>query len=151
MRFQEQRIKDHNPEIDQIGDCYRTCVAILLGRDALHVPHFSEMAHFSGKGFGLADELCEFWLNEQGYKLLRLMFHAGDGVEDAIKAATGGLPYILTAQSPNFEGVAHCCIAQNGTEVIYDPSCGRARQMEPYYDKDSGVYAWGIEVIVKGI
>lgn len=54
---------------DEIGDCWRCCIAAILRRPAAEVPHFVEQ-HYHNHGWS-PDIIAGKWLAAQGYRLLQ--------------------------------------------------------------------------------
>lgn len=151
MKLQKQLIPDHNPAEGRYGDCYRTCIAILLDMDAADVPHFAEMELVNGWDRDKTDAVVREWLAERGYTMLSMVVQATFGGIDAwAVGATGGLPYILTSQSNKYKDVCHCTIAQNAFDPVWCPQVGRPVRQEPFYDKVAENYFYGIEMLVRG-
>lgn len=149
MKLQKQLILDHNPEQGRHGDCYRTCIAILLGMDAADVPHFTGDAIEAGHGQDAADLAAQAWLTERGYRAIQLTVSAEfKGIEKWIEKAAAGMPYILTGQSPRFHG-CHCTIARGAMEPVWCPSVGRPVTLEPWRDPASYALYYFIEFIVR--
>lgn len=142
MKLQKQLIK-HDPENGFWGDCYRTCIACLLGIDAADVPHFCDDAQ--GKDIDDTEANCRAWLKSCGYNIIKVCMlecnasYALSWFDD--------MPYILTGQSPNFNGVAHCVIGRGAFDVVWDVSPLNKGLAGPWVDENGNRVYW-IEFIV---
>lgn len=111
----------HKPGEGAIGDCYRACVASLLGcSSAEQVPHFVEWSMEVEAARGFHDA-------KGGWESFRLARHWLRANRDAdlmtvtIEAAQGyGVPYVLSVRSKTGPW-AHCVVAI-GDAVWWDPS-----------------------------
>lgn len=149
MKLQKQLILDHNPAEGRHGDCYRTCIAILLGLDAGDVPHFTRDAVVAGLGQDAADLAAQTWLTERGYKAIQMTVSAEfQGVDAWIEKAAAGMPYILSGQSPRYSG-CHCVIARGALDPVWCPTEARPVMLEPWRDPASGNHYYFIELIVR--
>ncbi len=151
MKLQRQLIIDHSSEDGRYGDCYRTCIAILIGMEAVDVPHFVAAACKAGRDQSYADALASTWLRERGFRLLSIPLQDGPHINAFIDGLTDGMPYILTGASNSYPGVAHCTIAQGGTSVIWCPvDCGPS-QIDAWRDADTGQLIWYVDMIVRDV
>lgn len=104
----------HDPDAGLSGDCYRVCLAALLGlNDPLLVPHFAELAAdtLDRPGWEMT-RLTRLWLREH---------HDCDLVTTPRADAAGfGIPYMATVHSQRGPW-KHGVIAL-GHEIIHDPS-----------------------------
>jgi hypothetical protein len=111
---------------------------------ASDVPHFNDGCDTNAKNLA-ADAACRNWLKERGYNIIKVgMFaeHAGVAAE-----WFDDVPYILTGQSPNTEGVPHCVIGKGAFEVIWDVSPSGKGLAGPNTDEIGNRVYW-IEFIV---
>lgn len=105
----------HAPEQGQFGDCFRTCIAVVLDLEPAQVPHFYETGTFDGDGvrsFLLGKGLAEF----------EFSMDAGMELEKALEIAGSfgpGVPMILTGRSRI--DVNHCVVVLDG-KIVCDPS-----------------------------
>jgi hypothetical protein len=142
----------YNPEAGIYGDCYRTCIAILLGMDALDVPHFVQDSILAGHhNEGEHTRIAVLaWLKSRGLTMTVNTFAANQGyTTECIKLATGGLPFLLTVQSPRYD-CCHCVVAkvgEYGLEVLWCPTVGGPVTPKPYYCKDNGFDVYNVETI----
>lgn len=104
----------HKPEEGVYGDCYRTCIACLLGIDRDAVPHFYSTED------GRQSDQSRDWLLERGYQLTQFAFQAEPGeVFNVMQVVNPLTPYMLCGFSAT--GCNHCVIALGG-EMVWDPS-----------------------------
>ncbi|RFP19154.1 hypothetical protein [Duganella sp. BJB475] len=151
MKLQKQLILDHNPEQGRHGDCYRTCIAILLGVDAADVPNFTGDAVEAGLGQDAADLAAQAWLTERGYRAIQMTVSAEfSGIGKWIEKAAAGMPYILAGQSPRYSS-CHCVIARGALEPVWCPSEGRPVMLEAWRDPASEAHFYFIEFIVRPV
>lgn len=123
------QLNRHKPEGGLIGDCFRTCIAMLLGcEQASEVPHFVEMVGSfsddgkwspgSDKDFGAA--LSEF-LTPKCLTYVDIPF-AFNSLEDCLayhREMNPNLAYILSGMSANNCNHSVVCV---GGEIVKDPS-----------------------------
>lgn len=158
MRFQKQLVQ-HNPDEGRWGDCFRTCIAILLNMDAADVPHFVQMAQEADpKGTKLScASLARTWLATKGYVMLSVAIKAEEPyTEELVQELTAGMPYILTCKSPRFKDACHCVIAKNlnvlWCPVVGEPDAAERSKLTPWYEESTGAGPfWSLDVIVKPI
>lgn len=137
MSPHEQLIK-HDPENGHYGDCYRTCIAVILDLHPSEAPHA-----WSSVGSWEPESLYA-WLEEQGIGRFALGW-PGEGVElSNMLALTVGpnanVPAILSGVSGL--GCNHSVVVMNG-EIVCDPSGnGLVGPM------DDGM--WNLELLVIG-
>jgi|GEM_PF-1291517 len=111
----------HNPP-DTLGDCYRTCIAAILGMPADAVPDFNRRENTNDA----AVIECDEWLRARGLGSVVVMYggNAWGDVAESVNHHNPGRPAILTGTSGN--GVNHSVVIQHG-RVVCDPSrddCG---------------------------
>lgn len=120
--FQKQANR-HDPENGIFGDCYRTCIAGLLGVDRDSVPHHvltmdPELLNSE------VQPKYDAWLAERGLQKLAIPVH-GEGVDlDEILAFQNTRTpqpalAMLTGQSAS--GCNHVVIVGNG-KIVHDPA-----------------------------
>lgn len=104
-------------ENGQIGDCWRCCIAAMIGVKAAEVPHF------------LADEMrdtrrsmdadTQEWLNERGWYIVeaeRFRFHRWSTSDYEVPAV------IACGPSPRSQKMGeHHAVIMVGEKVVYDP------------------------------
>lgn len=142
MRFQKQLIK-HDPDNGHIGDCFRTCIAILINEDAVNVPNFMDCLDTV-----LADKLALEYLEGKGFTRLSFQIRQAHLDCKVLDDWFGDNPYILTGKSPSFENTNHCVIAKGNCEIIYDPSESNKGLDGPVIQEGCPPYYW-IEFIIK--
>ncbi|WP_422049879.1 hypothetical protein [Shimia sp.] len=143
MDRQKQLIK-HDPDNGQWGDCYRTCVAIIMGMPAAEVPHFCD-----GGGHDGAKE-SQDWLRERGLSHVTIYYTAENDLEKILSTLghySPEVPMIVTGMGKR--GVNHSVVAVDG-QIFCDPATGKADQdalTGPAKGKDGEF--WWVEFIAK--
>jgi|GEM_PF-827209 hypothetical protein len=102
----------HDPEKEN-GDCFRACVATLLGLTLEQVPHFCRKGN-DGNWFNEFQE----WLKARGWTCFSVS--SGDPDGWFMSVAMSDAVYLLAGPSPRFEGELHQVLARGG-EIIHDP------------------------------
>lgn len=130
-----QAIPAHRPDEGQVGDCFRTAIACLLGEDdPTVVPHFvaDNQASLGHTKTGFHDfRSARLWLREhRGLDLACI---------DRATADEMGVPYVATVRSQTGDW-PHSVIARQG-QVIHDPS-GRDYGLGDYEEN-------GVDVLVE--
>lgn len=151
MKYQLQTIMGYNPEQGIYGDCYRTCIAVLLNMDAVDVPHFVRDSELAGKDGWHTHAKTVEWLRERGMTMLTTTFTAGTGVTELMGYATAGLPFMLTVQSPRYD-CCHSVVAQivdGKLTCLWCPSVGGPTRMHPFHCKSNDLDCYTIDVIVR--
>lgn len=114
----------HRPEEGLIGDCHRTCLAIMLDRERDDIPNFGEVGFNNeipgGGNSKQFNEAVEKWLNEQGYSQVTVPF-AGEleQIQKFMLMVNPGIRYILGGLSST--GVNHSVVGLDD-EIFCDPS-----------------------------
>ena len=122
MKRIKQLIK-HDPKNDLWGDCYRTCIAMIMSLDPETVPHFYDLSN------GLSD--AREWLGGWGYGIAHVNYPPDMEFSDLLHHSgklSPGCPFIITGMGPR--GNNHCVVVIDG-EVFCDPFSGEADQ-EPF-------------------
>lgn len=143
MLIQKQK-NLHKPEEGIFGDCFRTCLAVLLGVDAEEVPHFLKTGKFE-------DQLYIEWLNANDLHLLRVTFPGEYKLEQILitgSVMSGDMPYLLSGFSRS--GCNHVVVCQ-GIEIVCDPSLTDAGIVGPMQnDYADGIKEeWWVEWLVR--
>lgn len=108
-----------------IGDCWRCCIAAILGLPAADVPHF--MQGENGKSNPECDADTQRWLNERGYRMVyvptlggRESFRYPCYSEDVEQT---GWPYVICAgPTSRSKGIGkHHAVVYCGNQMVYDP------------------------------
>jgi hypothetical protein len=133
------------PRRGVFGDCYRACIAHILGVARHEVPHFG--AH--GRNQNEATQVAREWLAARGLTIFECW--ADDRTRlstilDAYSRQNPGAPIILHGEAAMKGGeINHAVVMLNG-EISYDPSgagvCGPAIQT------DNEGASWWMEVLV---
>jgi hypothetical protein len=109
----------HDPENGQWGDCYRCCVAMLLGLPALAVPHFN---HKGTSGSPEErQEAVDTFLDLLGLVEISIPYPEGDHrtIIHTVSLNSLSAAFILSGMSRI--GANHCVVCQDG-EIFHDPS-----------------------------
>lgn len=144
----QKQLINHDPSNGQFGDCYRTCVAVVLGVAASAVPHVCE------KGWCNEDDLdgliaMREYLRGIGFGISKSVFH-GDLSWRDFKKWMGRLnpdtAIIVTGETT--KGTNHCVVMIGG-EVVCDPITGGPNR-SPFCNSAlaDGERHWWVEVIV---
>lgn len=113
-----QQLIKHDPANGQYGDCYRTCVAIILDVHPSIVPH-------CWTADGQWEPMPMFdWLARCGLKMFSLSWPASEGLGitgmlELTKSVNRGAPVIFTGTSSL--GCNHSVVAMSG-KIVSDPS-----------------------------
>lgn len=140
MLIQKQK-NLHQPELGIYGDCFRTCLAVLLDVDALMVPHF--LHNYDNRTPEEIDRSIAGWLEYQNLNLIRIQFPGEETQENIMLSANmmgSGLPYLLSGLSRT--GCNHVVVCQ-GTEIVCDPSLTDAGIIGPMKEN-----YWWVEWLV---
>lgn len=107
------------------GDCWRCCVAAVVGKPAGDVPHFAVDAH--GNYNHQCDPDTQKWLNAQGYQMVCVQGHGGREPisypcyhEDLAHFPEPVLISVGPTCRSKGRGRYHAIVTQ-GREVLYDP------------------------------
>jgi hypothetical protein len=136
-----QQLIKHDPDNGKWGDCYRTCIAMIMSLDPATVPHFYDLNE------GLID--AREWLAGWGYGLAQFNYPPDVDISQLLKHSgqvSPSCPFIFTGMGPR--GNNHCVVAIDG-KVFCDPFSGEADQ-EPFtgpatHNRES---FWWLETIV---
>lgn len=136
IKKQQQLIK-HNPKKNKWGDCYRTCFAIILNKDAKDVPHFLDNDNQN------ANKDAKIWLKEQGFGLFSWYYEERlirlNAIIQHHKEISPGVPFILTGKSPR--ECAHCVVVLDG-KIVCDPFTGEEGNEDTFIGPCDGGYFW---------
>jgi hypothetical protein len=123
----------HDPDKGTIGDCWRACIASILGVPAEEVPHFLKLELEELKASWIT--LTVEWLRERGYSLIRL--------DSAPFWVSDGFLCIASGMSPR--GFRHC-VVYDGFDIVHDPHPSRDGLVDFDLDRDD----CHLMLIVKG-
>ena len=130
-----QQLITHDPTQGRYGDCWRTCIAMILDYESpIDVPHFAEMS-LSGEQI---DVLTNEWLSEKGFALASIVFREDEHPWDWMKIMNPHVPMILLGQSGIGE-INHCVVCLGG-EVWHDPNGSGV--VGPCIDDGDGRFWW---------
>lgn len=133
-----KQLHRHDPSEGLIGDCWRTCIANLMGLKPTEVPHFAEK-YFAADG-GDASEFfaaTRAWLALRGLALVTIAVNAGC-LENSLQLSQA--PYIIGGRT-GLKDVGHVCLGHGHLQILHDPS-GEESALQPYKDVDGGSYYW---------
>lgn len=149
MTPHQQLITSHLPHLGEYGDCYRTCIAMLLDRSPIMVPHFAQIAieQYGSDDGMLPTHIARDWLRSEGYRLVHIPFHAN--VKEYVLDWFGpDVPYILLGASPSgAKDYGHCVVAVGNLQTLCDPQNLGTDNLKPY--EDNGQFFYWIEFIFK--
>lgn len=114
--------KDWNDkDSKQAGDCWRCCIAAVLGLPAAEVPHFLQMEIDSvGKDFTNCDKLTQEWLNERGFCIARI--HHYVNFDYMYQGSKSPPPVIKCGPTPRSKFMhQHHAVVYVGDQMVYDP------------------------------
>lgn len=150
MKFFKQAF-NHIPDEGEIGDCYRTCVAMLTGYERDEVPHFvgdawKEAGRDDPEGF--LKRLDDWLFQHRLYRVQYAWLADPDAkLEDALSMAkhfSHNICYMLGGLSRT--GNPHVVICRND-EMIWDPSTCDSGIVGPMIN-DEGQSVFAIEFFV---
>lgn len=131
-----KQLHRHAPEEGLVGDCWRTCIACILGLRPTEVPHFVEAAfHDQNDGHITA---ANAWLAKRNLTLLQLCLRADDTIT-ANRFALNA-PYILSGRGD--AGIDHCVVAHGPFLQLHDPSPWATAPLQPLQQPDGPDYWW---------
>lgn len=104
----------HDSDAGSIGDCWRACIATVLGVPAEDVPHFEKQAHHHEDQNSVW--LTARWLEKRGMSLAQ--------VTDAMLWTSENFLCIASGTSPRDPDVRHC-VVHDGVDVVHDPHPSR--------------------------
>lgn len=145
-----QQLIVHDPSKGKYGDCFRTCVAMILGKPCpSEVPHFYKRALKTNDQVFQVDREIKNFLN--GYGLRRIVINMDGSMSfsqlmEHSKAAFGDLYFLLTLRR-YVGGPNHCVVCQNG-KVFADPQYEIQEDYEPC-ELNLEEISWFIELIVR--
>jgi hypothetical protein len=107
-----------------IGDCWRCCIAAVLGLPAEEVPHFQQLE--PGKSNNECDADTQRWLTERGYRIMYANVMGRSGLiypvyhSDTFVHQTP--PIIAVGPTPRSKGMGrNHAIVTIGGQMVYDP------------------------------
>lgn len=124
----------HDPANGSWGDCFRACLASLLGLPLGDVPHFMD----KGVGSEAAGVASRAWLGARGLMLVEIPMTGDlDPVLSTVEHFNPGLRFMLSGHSRT--GCDHCVICQGG-RIIHDPSLTDAGIVGPCQGSEPHLY-----------
>lgn len=117
----QTRFKDWTaPDNKLAGDCWRCCIAAVIGLPADAVPHFlqDDIDSRERDDWKDCDDRTQAWLNERGFVLVRVN---GRNLHfDYLK--TDRVPVIKCGPTPRSQRMhQHHAVVYLGNEMVYDP------------------------------
>lgn len=104
------------------GDCFRTCLAMLLGCESPDkVPNFVLTADANNSDWFID---ANVWLAENYGLQLSAMAVKADSLDDLLGMLALNMPftyYVLTGASETFKDTNHCVLGYGG-KLLYDPA-----------------------------
>ncbi len=137
-----KQLNKHDPDNGVYGDCFRTCIAIILDDDPETIPNFCDPSQFDDH-----KKATRKFLNGRGLDLYTTMYPGDIAFNDVLFTVghyNPDIPVIITGKSPR--GVSHCIVAMNG-EVFCDPHDGSDNQ-KPFLKASEPSEMWWVEAIV---
>ncbi|MER8983928.1 hypothetical protein [Mesorhizobium sp. M0843] len=143
MRFQKQRYNTADPDL---GDCFRTSIAVILELDRDDVPLFP-----ASDGPGQSAAAAE-WLRERGFDIMETWFEAASPAEafgTMHKWLGDEYPYVLYGATS--QNTCHAVVGC-GAEMVWDPSHYDATIVGPMPGCDfyGGAAVWCESLTEKG-
>ncbi len=132
-RHYYKQLHRHDSEDGLIGDCWRTCIANLLGLKPQQVPHFMALHWGDGKDSEPARKAANEWLAQYNLQLMSIALTAGSSTG---LSHLGASHYILEGMGIGGE-CAHAVIGYGAFEVFHNPACAKLA-LDPIPDPDGG-------------
>lgn len=145
LKPQKQIVK-HDPKKGLFGDCFRTAVAVAIGRDLNEVPHVAEHG-----AEGMHDRM-RAWLRSEGMDIFLVNFDQNCTFENILALSSQmnpGIPMLASGRSPRHD-CNHVVVILDG-EVVCDPATGEPSGPECFTGPcdNEGEKFWFVEIIVK--
>jgi hypothetical protein len=112
----------------EAGDCYRACLATILGVPASTVPNFNELARRTGlvgePSYLAMQDMVRTYLRPLGLSVFGTYCNGEWPIEKALDYFSGhspGVPVIFNGQSIHLPDESHAVIALDG-RIVHDPS-----------------------------
>lgn len=112
----------HDPENGVLGDCFRACIASVVGRPLSEVPHFvRDFPNVEGDDTAQWFAATQRWLAQLG--VMALFYDNPRAARADARAEVSAYPHILIdGISPRFPGVHHVVVGDAITgEILHDP------------------------------
>lgn len=130
MKPQKQKFL-HDPDNGIFGDCYRTCLAVLLDLERDDVPHFANTME-SGEWRDVVQPKFDAWLLGRGFVEVVMAFNCDrDGVLALMKQVNPKVYYMLSGMSRN--GTNHVVVCK-GDQIVCDTSINESGIIGPCSD-----------------
>ncbi len=140
-RHYYKQLHRHDPDEGLIGDCWRTCIANLLGLKPQQVPHFLEDHWQDGHGGDAYIVATKAWLAKRNLQIVEICLDAYDpnGTRHF-----GDALYILGGQTDE-SGIGHVCIGKGHFQVVHNPAT-HLKPFGPLRESDQDCY-WVIFLV----
>ena len=124
----------HDPDNGIYGDCYRTCLAGMLGFDRDSVPHFVTTMD-PEKWESEVQPKYDAWLLERGLQELAINLPGDVSVDDVLawQKARSFIPTVSMLVGKSLTGCNHSVLVSEG-KIIHDPSITDAGIIGPTGD-----------------
>jgi hypothetical protein len=111
----------HDPENGKWGDCFRCCMAMVLGLPVEDVPHIYEGCQNGPIDREEREDRMRKFLGPLGLKEMNIPYDTSDyeSILLTISAFSPGVAYLLSGKSRI--GANHCVVCRDG-EIYHDPS-----------------------------
>jgi len=112
-----KQLHRHEPSEGLIGDCWRTCIANLLGLKPQAVPHFVQDNFGDGTDAAASYKATRDWLAARNLSLLSIALYT-----DEPQTFDFGLsPYIMGGRSGRSD-ISHVVLGHGNFQILHDPS-----------------------------
>ena len=138
----------HDPDNGHIGDCWKTALAMVMGRDPDDIPHFAKTAYLAGATPGASVQALRDWLEPQGLGLMQVIYPPESDladIADALHITSPGIPFMVLGKSPRGDW-GHVVVVIDGQ--VINPTTGDYCDPGKALDGAMGDWWWA-ECIVK--
>lgn len=142
---QKQKFMNHAPDLGMHGDCFRTCIAMLMGRKKETVPHF-----FDGTDDDSGLDRGRKWLRSEGLGLHSMTYDHNWPVENVlthVRLSSPKVPFMVIGYLERCNE-NHAAVADVFTNMLLaDPITGRWEPAANVFDgpalaRDGKPYWW---------
>ena len=135
MNYQKQKFM-HDPENGVFGDCYRTCLAGMLGMERDDVPHWVQTMDPNLWETEVQPKYDK-WLAERGLQELAIPVHTAELLEILeFQKSRSSQPTIAMLVGKSKTGCNHVVLVRDG-KIIHDPAINDSGIIGPC---DDGFY-----------
>ncbi len=132
-----KQLHRHSPDEGLIGDCWRTCIANLMGLKPTEVPHFLELHPGGGTDPGPYRQATSEWLAKRNLQLISFAINPYD---QHFTGRLGAAVYILGGRSGRSD-ISHVVLATGHFQLLFDPA-NAPRPLQPFENEDDQEYYW---------